>query len=180
MAMNKVCGTENDYSPVRRDGGRVAICYGKEAVGDGVHYTWYEVYFYIKKDGMPTFEKAKKAVHDDINAQTDEKILSGWVWNGKPVWLSEENQKNFSEAQRIAVMTEGQSLPVKFKLGEDENGEPVYHTFQSVNVLNQFYLSATAYIQQCLQEGWDRKDSIDWTPYEEALPDEPVVSDSEE
>ena len=88
------------------------------------------------------------------------------MWNGNNIWLSEENQKNFSEAQRIASMTGGQSLPVKFKLGEDENGNPIYYTFTTVEELNGFYLAAVAFIQQCLNEGWTRKDAIDWTPYQ--------------
>lgn len=117
----------------------------------------------------PSMAEVKDFVYGVINAQTDEKILSGFVWNGIGVWLSEENQRNFSEAQRVAQMTEGESLPVKFKLGEDEQGEPVYHTFTTVNAITQFYLAAVAYINQCLKDGWDEKDSFDFTPYEQEL-----------
>lgn len=117
----------------------------------------------------PSMAEVKSFVHGVINAKTDEKILSGFVWNNKPVWLSEENQKNFSEAQRIAQMTEGASLPVKFKLGEDENGEPVYHTFTTLKAITQFYTSAVAYINQCLNDGWEEKDAFDFTPYEMIL-----------
>ena len=109
--------------------------------------------------------EVKKIVIDRINAKTDARILSGFRWNGINVWLSEENQRNFSEAQRVALMTNGQSLPVTFKLGEDAEGNPVYHEFTSVEELTGFYLAAVAFIQQCLAEGWQEKDSIDWSLY---------------
>ena len=107
----------------------------------------------------------KKAVIDYINTKTDERILSGFQWNGINVWLSEENQRNFSEAQRVALMTSGQSLPVTFKLGEDADGEPVYHEFTSVEELTGFCLAAVAFIQQCLSEGWQQKDNMDWSKF---------------
>ena len=109
--------------------------------------------------------EVKKIVIDRINAKTDARILSGFQWNGINVWLSEENQRNFSEAQRVVLMTNGQSLPVTFKLGEDAEGNPVYHEFTSVEELTGFYLAAVAFIQQCLAEGWQEKDSIDWSLY---------------
>lgn len=116
----------------------------------------------------PSMAEVKEFVLGVINKQTDEKILSGFVWNGKPVWLSAENQRNFSEAQRMAAENDS-VLPLTFKLGEDENGEPVYHTFQTASELTEFYTAAFAYINKCLNEGWQKKDSVDWTPYEEAL-----------
>lgn len=107
----------------------------------------------------------KKVIVDYINSKTDERILSGFVWNGTNVWLSDENQRNFSEAQRVAMITGGQSLPMTFKLGEDSEGNPVYHEFTAVEELTGFYLSAVAYINQCLNEGWQEKDNIDWSQY---------------
>lgn len=107
----------------------------------------------------------RKIVVDYINSKTDERILSGFVWNGTNVWLSDENQRNFSEAQRVAMITNGQSLPMTFKLGEDTNGSPVYHEFTTIEELTGFYLAAVAYINQCLNEGWLEKDSIDMTSY---------------
>lgn len=170
----KKYGLISDFALIRKDMSRMVIGYGLTPEEDGEHATWHEVVIYKKKVANPSIEQVKEAVVGNINKRTDGRILSGFTWNNKPVWLSEENQKNFSEAQRIAVMTEGQSLPVKFKLGEDENGNPVYHTFTAVNSINQFYLSAVAYIQGCLTDGWEEKDSIEWSEYEEAL-ENPVI-----
>jgi len=114
----------------------------------------------------PTMAEVREFVFGVINAQTDEKILSGMTWGTKPVWLSEENQKNFSEAQRVAQMMPEAILPVTFKLGENAEGEPVYHEFTTAEELTQFYLTTVGYINACLQEGWQKKDTFDFTPYE--------------
>lgn len=119
-------------------------------------------------DHKPSMEEVKEFVLGVINAKTDEKILSGFVWNGKPVWLSAESQTNFSAAEYTASTKNGLGLPVTFKLGE-QDGTPVYHEFTTVEELSGFYLLAQDYIKQCLGEGWQEKDSIDWTPYEQAL-----------
>jgi len=111
----------------------------------------------------PTMAEVKDFVFSVINAKTDEKILGGFVWNGVNVWLSAENQRNFSEAQRLG------NVPVKFKLGEGDDGSPIYHTFSSTEELDGFYHEAAAYIQQCLQEGWNEKDGVDFSEYERLL-----------
>ena len=80
------------------------------------------------------------------------------------MWLSKESQTNFSEAHRLQV------VPVKFKLNEDEDKNAIYHTFETFEELDRFYKGGVAWIQQCLNEGWARKDAIDWAPYEAYYP----------
>lgn len=115
----------------------------------------------------PSMQEVKDFVYGVINMQTDEKILTGFVWNGLPVWLSPENQRNFSEADRKAEKNPD-ILPIVFKIGE-QDGQPVYHTFETYEELDGFYTQAFAYIQRCLADGWQQKDAFDFTPYEEAL-----------
>ena len=86
-------------------------------------------------------------------------IIGGFVWNGKPVWLSEENQMNFAQAV----------VPATFKIGEDANGDPIYQDFDTKTELKNFVEACVAWKQQCLSAGWAEKDSIDWTPYAEAF-----------
>lgn len=100
--MSRVYGIESDFSLVRRDKSRIIIGYDLKPADEG-HFTWGEVYFYKKINPNPTLEQVKEAVINDINAQTDEKILSGFVWNDKPVWLSSENQFNFKAAYDLAI-----------------------------------------------------------------------------
>lgn len=172
--MNKIQGLISDYSPIKREGTQIVIGYGMQPI-DGEEATWYEVSLPAGKYPLLSLDDVKKAIIGDINAQTDEKILSGFVWTpegGQPinVWLSEENQRNFSEAQRVALMVSDAILPVTFKMGEDENETAVYHEFTTAEELTGFYLASVAYINQCLQQGWAEKDSIDWAPYEALFP----------
>ena len=125
--------------------------------------TWMETLVPFK----PSLEQLKKLILDAINKEVDEKILSGFVWKDMPVWLSTENQFNYKAAYDLAVMSSGQSLPVMFKFGTTEN--PVYYHFSTLEDISDFYVSAMAYINTTLAEGWQKKDAIDWSVYEEAL-----------
>lgn len=170
--MNKIYGLISDFAPIKEDASRFVIAYGMIPEADGEHATWKEVDFY-KKQGKPNLAKIKEAVRADINAATEERILKGFVWNGINVWLSKENQDNFGVAQRVAVSNPEAILPATFKLGEDENGDPVYHTFESAEELTGFYLQAVAYVNAQLNVGWTEKDAIDWTPYDPENTDAP-------
>lgn len=125
--------------------------------------TWTEALVPFK----PSLEQLKKLILDAINKDVDEKILSGFVWKDMTVWLSTENQFNYKAAYDLAVMSSGQSLPVMFKFGTTEN--PVYYHFSTLEDISDFYVSAMAYINTTLSEGWSKKDAIDWSVYEEAL-----------
>jgi hypothetical protein len=127
---------------------------------------WHEVTFY-KKKGVPTLEQVKQAVIADINARVKESIISGFTYDGNPVWLSQENQLNFKAAYDLAVQTQGATLPVTFKLGEQEDGTPIYHTFSTMEDFTDFYTAAVNYIHQSVADGWLEKDGIDWSPYEQ-------------
>lgn len=130
---------------------------------------WYEQLYYKKQMPNPTLEQLKKDVLSDIDARTRQKILSGFLWEDKPVWLSQEHQFDFKAAFDLAIQTQGKNLPVKFKLGETAEGEPVYHTFGTLEELTDFYTKETAYVQLCLNEGWEKKDGIDWSKYQAGL-----------
>ena len=173
--MNKVCGNKDDFAFFREDASRIIIGYECKKVEGEDLYEWYEIYIPKKQKGSISFQEVKDAIINDINAQTDMKIVSGLVWESAdgemiPVWLSTENQFNFKSAYDLAVQKQGATLPVTFKMGEDEEGNPVYHTFETMEDADDFYLHAMAYIKTTLAAGWSEKDSIDWTPYEEYFP----------
>jgi hypothetical protein len=165
----KTTGLLADFAPIRDEGTRITICYGLTKAS-GELYEWYEIYLPKKQNAQLTFQMVKDAIITDIDAQTDEKILDGYEFTPDGadtsiiVWLSKESQTNFSEAHRLQI------VPVKFKLNETADKQPIYHTFETFEELNRFYVGGVAYINQCLNEGWARKDSIDWTPYEEYFP----------
>lgn len=127
---------------------------------DGNNYTWRKYY-----DHKPSVREIKQDISELINKETDAKILTGFTWNGKPVYLSAENQMNFKAAYDIARDTAGASLPVKFKLGEDADGAPVYHTFTKLEPLADFVMKAMSFVVTTLNEGWVKKD-IDYSIFE--------------
>ena len=164
----KTSGLQADFAPIRDEGTRITICYGLTKAS-GELYEWYEIYLPKKQNAQLTFQMVKDAIIADIDAQTDEKILDGYEFTPDGadtpiiVWLSKESQTNFSEAHRLQI------VPVKFKLNETEDKQPIYHTFETFEELDRFYVGGVAYINQCLNEGWVRKDSIDWDAYAAAL-----------
>lgn len=163
--MNKVSGNRSDFHFISEDHGRFIIGYGLKEADNGL-YEWYEVYLPKKQTNMLSLEVVKDAIIADIDARTDAKILNGYQFtpDGEEtpitVWLSKESQTNFSEAHRLQI------VPVKFKLNEDDNKQPIYHVFETFEELNRFYIGGVQYINECLNQGWQEKDGIDWAPYE--------------
>lgn len=164
--MNKTSGKQGAYAPIKQDASRIVISYGFKAVEGTDMAEWREVVIYKKQASLLTLADVKEAIIGDINKRTDEKILSGLVWKDKPVWLSQENQFNFKAAYDLAVQNGGDTLPVTFKLGEQEDGTPVYHTFETMEDSTDFYTAAVNHIHQTVADGWAEKDAIDWAPYE--------------
>lgn len=162
--MEKVYG-----SPVRQDGlykvGRnkweLIYGFGKNNEGDETGWNWRQRF-----DGKPSSEKVKEVIVSQIDAETDRKILSGFTWNGIPVWLSQENQMNFKAAYDLAIQTAGATLPIKFKLGEGRDGSPIYHEFTALDEFTDFYRKAVVHVINTLTDGWTEKDSIDIKAYE--------------
>lgn len=113
-------------------------------------------------DHKPTADEVKGIVLVWYNANIDNEIVSGFKWNGMPVWLSGENQFNYKAAYDLAAQSAG-SLPVTFKFGTDE--EPVYHEFTTLEELSDFYVKAMKYIQDTLKAGWKKKDAFDLNLY---------------
>lgn len=137
------------------------LIYGYGTDEDGNGYNFRKNY-----DHKPTKTELKEDITQLIDGITDSKILQGFRWNEVSVYLSTENQMNFKAAFDLNMQTGGLMLPVKFKLGEDAEGNAVYHTFENMEDFTDFYTSAVAYINQCLNEGWQEKDNLDMKPYE--------------
>jgi hypothetical protein len=156
MANNKYCGTAADFQPVSEDQSRMVIMYGLNEDGDMAES--YQLEFY-KKQGKPSFEQVKAAIISDINARITDQIVGGMIFEEKPVWLSIENQINFTTA----------SAPCRLKLGEESDGTPVYHDFETKAALKAFNDACLAWKDECLEAGRAEKEGMDWTPYEEAL-----------
>lgn len=162
--MEKVYG-----SPKRQDGlykvGRnkyeIIYGFGKDSEEDATGWNYRHRF-----DHRPTLDEIKEVINAQINADTDAKILTQFTWNGKRVWLSQENQMNFKSAYDLTLQTDGSTLPIKFKLGEDENGEVIYHTFTKIEPFTDFIIKAFTFINTTLNEGWKEKDGVDYSKFE--------------
>lgn len=142
----------HDQLIVYGKGQKAILIYGYGEEG-GQGYDWRHEFTH-----MPTKQEVSQIITNHINSQVDLKILKGFQWTPEKsetinVWLSAENQRNFSEAQRMG------DVPTTFKLGEDADKKPIYHTFETTEELDDFYHKAYAYIKQCLSEGWIEKDT---------------------
>lgn len=120
-------------------------------------------------DHKPTKTELKEDITQLIDGTTDSNILQGFRWNEVNVYLSTENQFNFKAAYDLAVQSSGAMLPVTFKLGENENGNAVYHTFETMDDFTDFYSKAIQWVNGCIADGWKEKDSVD---YEKLFGDE--------
>ena len=153
-AFEKIYGITERKDTVVRRGTEYYLYFGSGTDGLG-SYVWRKVY-----DHKPSGDELRADIVELVNKNVDEKILSGYVWKDMPVWLSSENQFNYKSVYDLALH-DSSVLPVKFKMGEDADGNVVYHTFESVDELSDFYVGAIKYINNCINEGWTEKDGID-------------------
>lgn len=110
----------------------------------------------------PTVDEIKAIISAQIDADTDENILHGFVWNGKPVKLDTENQTNILGIL-VNLPLEGDGLfPMTFKLGDHADGSPAFHEFTSAQEFAGFAKSATNHKQAAYNKGWREKQSINW------------------
>lgn len=132
---------------------------------DPTYASWMQETFFAK----PTIEQIKKMILENINKEIDKKILNGFSWGDESgttinVYLSSENQFNYKAAYDLAYQTDGQSLPFILKFGEQDN--PQYYRFDTLEKFTDFYTSCINFINTTLQEGWNKKDAIDWEKYD--------------
>lgn len=162
----KVSATERQDQIVRLSDNNYLLIFGFGKVNgdDEQGYNWRKYY-----DHKPDELELKEDITALIDHFTDERILTGFQWNGGNVYLSQENQMNFKAAYDLAIQTQGATLPIKFKLGEDTDCNPIYHTFAELSEFTDFYMKAVTFIVTALNEGWNEKDSVD---YQKLITDE--------
>lgn len=161
--MQKVYG-----SPKRQDGlyqiGRnkyeLIYGFGKDHESDETGYNYRQRFTY-----RPTLDEIKAAISEQIDRNTDESILNGFVWNGLPVKLDTENQTNILGVL-VNIQLGGDSLfPMTFKLGDFPDGSPAFNEFASASEFADFAQAATAHKQEAYAKGWQEKAGIDWEKF---------------
>ena len=98
----------------------------------------------------------------EIDTLVKDKILKGFVWNGYSVWLSSENQKNYSDWYNLAKSTD-KIFPLTAKF--NKNGKTIYYEFTTLNELEDLYIKMTKYINDTVNYGRKMKDNINWDDY---------------
>ena len=127
--------------------------FGSDSADDKYGYCWRKDY-----DHRPAQEELQADLVALVNRSVDEKILTGFAYEGNPVYLSSENQFNYKAAFDICMMTNGANLPVTFKFGDEQ--KPVYRKFETKDELKGFFLQAMDFISKTLSEGWTEKDTV--------------------
>ena len=131
--------------------------YGEE---DGNGYNYRQRF-----DHMPSVEELRNVIEEHINKLTQERILTGYEWNGKTVWLSNENQQNYT----TDFLT--RHLPAKVRVYDNDTdtiGEVV--SIESEEELDVFYQGMVRHVRECVESGWSEKDGVDYeslSKYEE-------------
>jgi hypothetical protein len=113
-------------------------------------------------DHQPTIEEVKETIITQISANTQKAIIEGYKWEGHLVWLSSENQANYTRDYIMAKNGDLGTMPT-VKLGSDD--APVYYTFEDIEELTEFVMGMQQHIQNCLNASWTERKEIDWSVF---------------
>lgn len=113
-------------------------------------------------DHQPTIEEVKETITTQISANTQKAIIEGYKWKEHLVWLSPENQANYTRDYIMAKNGDLGTMPT-VKLGSDD--APVYYTFEDIEELTEFVMGMQQHIQNCLNASWTEREEIDWSVF---------------
>lgn len=125
--------------------------YGKDTESDETGYNYRQTF-----DHKPTSDEIRKAITSTIDAETENKVITGFVYGDVRCWLSLTNQQNYA----TILANENQEYPLKLKLNELEDGTPVYGTFRTATDFKEFSKEAAKYIIETVTSGWHEKDEM--------------------
>ncbi len=150
-------------SPKRQDGlmkvGRnkydLFFGFGKENEEDTSGWNYYHRFTH-----RPTLDEIKAVINRQIDADTDETILHGMTWEGKPVKLDSESQTNL-----LGLLLSAQggmaTFPKKYKLGDYPDGSAAYHEFADATEFIAFVSAAIAHKDNAYAKGWNEKEALE-------------------
>lgn len=157
--MDKIYGTQirqDGLQKVGRNRWDLFYGFGKDEDNE-MGYNWRTSF-----DHQPTIEEVKETIIAQISKNTQKDIIEGYEWNGNKVWLSSENQANYTLAYDMAKNGDLEDMPT-VKLGTDES--PVYYTFKDNKELTAFVVGMRQHIQDCLNASWTERKEIDWSVF---------------
>ena len=166
--MDRYINKKENYTLVEQDRTRILINFDMQDAPTEGYCTYAQAVFNKKQHPDLSIDTVKEAILAQINDDVKANIITGFSWDGHPVWLSIENQTNYKSAYDLAIQTEGDTLPYVIRVGADDSA-PDYIRFNNRSDFADFYRAMVSHIQQCLANGWQLKDSIEWDRYEQAL-----------
>lgn len=160
----KSVGLESSYSPIKKRNGTIVVSYGKELLSNegqsnDESYEKVVCFYQTAYRGKPSVSTIIKDICDDIDTRAKDEIQNGFVYEDIPVYLSVENQLNFSSAYSIASIGDTFS-PITLRLSTDN-----YKTFNSLDEMRMFIVEYTEYIQSILKKYWSIKDKLNTNDY---------------
>lgn len=155
--MDKIYGTQIRQDGLQRVGqNRWDLFYGfGRDENNEMGYNWRTSF-----DHQPNIEEVRETILSQISQNTKTAIIDGYEWKGNKVWLSSENQQNYTLAYELAQNGDLTEMPT-VKLGTDES--PVYYTFNNAKELAAFVAGMQHHIQNRLLESWQERQEIDWS-----------------
>lgn len=155
--MEKIYGTTQRQDGVQRVGKDKWLLYFGLYEKDGSTYEYRHTF-----TNKPTMDEVKQLVRDAIDAETRDKIVNRFEYDGIKVWLSDEKQRNFASMER----NDSLAYPLTVKLNEEADATPIYHTFQTREDFIKFSKAASTYIFKAISDGWKEKDNVDWSVFD--------------
>ena len=123
--------------------------YGEDSMG-GYNYRH-------RFDHKPTVDELRSVIEAHVNTLTQERIVGGYRWKGKQVWLSGENQQNYTSDYLAGV------LPVKVRVYDtDADASGKVALIETPEDLADFYHGMVQHVRKCIEDGWSVKDSVDY------------------
>lgn len=157
--MDKIYGTsirQDGLQKVGRNRWDLFYGFGKDEDNE-MGYNWRTSF-----DHQPTIEEVKETITTQISANTQKAIIEGYKWKEHLVWLSSENQANYTRDYIMAKNGDLGTMPT-VKLGSDD--APVYYTFEDIEELTEFVMGMQQHIQNCLNASWTERKEIDWSVF---------------
>ncbi len=155
--MEKIYGTTQRQDGLQRIGKNKWLLYfGYYEAEDG-NYEYRHTFSH-----KPTMDEIKQLVRDTIDAETKDKIVNRFEFDGTRVWLSDEKQRNYASIEN----NENIAFPLTLKLNEEADATPIYHTFATREDFIKFSKDASAFIIKTITEGWQEKDGVDWSVFD--------------
>lgn len=169
----------DNYKPMFNVGDEWYVCFDKKEImeeakpvlkggkfvkDDSLVSTGQCSYSYIKYDHKPSINVIKNDLEEIINSSVSNKIMNYFYWKGAKINLSRENQMNYKASYDLALQSGSKNLPIRIKA--TKNGKSEYFVFFTLAEFEEFYVAVNRHINNCLEEGWQKKDSIDYSIYQ--------------